>query len=135
FLLGSLDLLAASLWRARQPARPEELEDEAIIHARGGGAWVRLACGRAGRKHERVVVETTLGRFVTDRERGTREDVELLTCPRAWEQALVDQLDAFVAEARDAARHEPAVWDQLPAMAFIERAYGLARLSLPQGGV
>jgi predicted dehydrogenase len=133
FLLGSLDLLAASLWCGVEPARPEDLEDAAVIHARGGDAWVRLAFGVGGVKQERVVLDTSLGMLEADREGVWRDGHEVFRCARDWQQAMADQLDHFADAVQRGERNEPVVWDQLPAMAFIERAYGLARLNMPGG--
>lgn len=133
YVLGSLELLGASLWREGFPARPEDLEDEAIVHARGGEAWVRLACGRRGRKQERVLIETNAGVLEATREGVSFDGVEFFRCERDWQQAMADQLDVFADAVRQGLRNTFVVAEQIPAMAFIERAYGMTRLNLPGG--
>lgn len=133
YILGSIELLGASLWLEGYPARPEDLEDEAIVHARGGAAWVRLACGRHATKQERVVLETSRGVLEATREGVSFDGVEFFRCERDWQHAMADQLDVFADAVREGLRNTFVVAEQIPAMAFIERAYGMTRLNLPGG--
>ncbi|MDD5272715.1 MAG: Gfo/Idh/MocA family oxidoreductase [Methylovulum sp.] len=137
FLMGQFELVNACLWDGEKliQAESDTVETEAVLLGRQGSAWVRIESKLSGekcadsktgyKKSEAADVLTTENRYFANRE-GVWENGELiLACERGWEKAIAKQLDDFADNITDKRWNSRIIWEQLPAMQMIDRAYGL----------
>lgn len=122
-LVGALELVSATLWTPTGPAGPGEIESDALVQARAGQTWVRIESRVGGRKHERLVLDTSLGRLEADRTGVWRNGEQVFASDRGWSAGMVHQLERFAAMVRSGSFDTPVVWDQVAAMRLVQQSY------------
>ena len=137
-LVGTINLIHASMWACDVPGCAASLETDAILIGRAGSTWIRIeskvggvpdATAKSGfSKFEEITLDTNKGMWRANRERITQDGEERFACDRSWLPAMAGQLDRFAEKIRQNSYDSPEIWQQLPAMRVIEEAYARARM-------
>ena len=130
YLLGPMELIHANCWHEDRPATAEMLETEVRIVARAGDAWVLIEslvggepCQGGYAKKEELIAETNSGQYRANREGLCLNESPLFCCTRQWTESMAAQLNNFADMIHKNEFDHPNIWEQLPAMRFIEVAY------------
>lgn len=127
FLIGSFDLVSATLWQNQQLIEEQDIDDQVYLLGRTANSWVSLdAQVYSATKLEAVTIRTTDHLWHADRQGAWCNGICLLKTATQWQLAMADQLSAFASNIRQQHWHQEYIWDQLPAMRLIEDAYRLA---------
>jgi predicted dehydrogenase len=137
-LVGTMNLMHASMWACDVPGCAATLETDAVLIGRAGPTWIRIESKVGGRpdpsrrsgfgKFEEVTLDTNSGVWRADRERVTQNGEERFCCDQSWLPAMAGQLDEFARRIRSGFYDGTDVWQQLPTMRVIEEAYARARV-------
>ena len=137
FLIGQFELVNACLWHEDQlmKAASELIETEAVLLGRQNSTWVKIDSRLSGQpcansktgyqKSEGVHILTTTDHYYADRSILKKNDVVLLESQRDWTIAISRQLDQFADNITQNRWNQRIIWEQLPAMQLIDRAYSL----------
>jgi predicted dehydrogenase len=137
YLIGQFELINACLWDGDTliQAESNHVESEAILLGRQGSTWVKIESKLSGeqcpdsktgyKKSEAVEILTTEHSYFANREGVWKNGYAIFECPRDWEDAMAKQMDEFANNIMRKHWNNRIIWDQLPAMQMIERAYSL----------
>lgn len=137
FLMGQFELINACLWDGEKliQAESDTIETEAVLLGRQGSTWVKIESKLSGepcadsktgyKKSEAVAVLTTENRYLANREGVWGNGLQILQCQRDWEKTIAQQLDHFANNITHKNWNSRIIWEQLPAMHMIDRAYSL----------
>lgn len=126
YLVGPVDLIAASLWQGNMPVNEQQIDDEAMLIGRGERCWVMLESCIGKQKSEEVVIKTATNTWSANRESVWRNGKLISSHSREWEDAMCRQLETFAHNICHGTWHGDMIWDQIPAMRLIDSAYRLA---------
>lgn len=127
YLIGSFDLVSATLWQNQQLLEEQNIDDQVYLLGKTAHSWVSLdAMVYSAKKLEAVTLRTAQDLWQADRQGVWRNGICLLQTDKQWQLAMADQLSAFAGNIRQQHWHQEFIWDQLPAMRLIEDAYRLA---------
>ncbi|MEI6706067.1 MAG: Gfo/Idh/MocA family oxidoreductase [Methylococcales bacterium] len=137
YLIGQFELINACLWDGDKliQAESDSVESEAILLGRQGSTWVKIeskvsgeACANSKtgyKKSEAIEIVTTENSYLANREGVWKNNQPIFHCQRDWEKAIAQQIDDFANNITHNHWNNRIIWDQLPAMQMIERAYSL----------
>lgn len=137
YLIGQFELINACLWDGDSliQAESEQVESEAILLGRQGSIWVKVESNVSGekdvnsktgfKKSEGVEVLTREHFYSANREGVFRDGVCIFECQKDWEKAIATQMDEFSKHIQRNSWNNRLIWEQLPAMQVIEKAYNL----------
>ncbi len=137
YLIGQFELINACLWDGDKliQAESDHVESEAILLGRQGATWVKIESKLSGeicadsktgyKKSEAIEVLTTQNSYLANREGVWKNGESIFQCQRDWEKAIAKQMDDFSNNIVNKHWNNRLIWEQLPAMQMIERAYGL----------
>lgn len=137
YLIGQFELINACLWDGDKLIRVEStrVESDAILLGRQGSTWVKIESKLSGeecadsktgyKKSEAVEIVTTENSYRANREGVSKNGELIFECQRDWEKAMAKQMDDFANNIINHHWNNRIIWEQLPAMQMIERAYSL----------
>lgn len=134
-LVGSFELVTATLLHQGRLMDAKELEDRVFLSGRTAQAWVMLDSWLHGandsdsktgfKKSEGLIVQTDHQQWRADRSGVWRagQSEAIYTTRKDWQAAMAQQLEHFAQRIRSNTWHDATLWDQLPAMRVIDQAY------------
>ena len=137
YLIGQFELINACLWDGDKliQAESNHVESDAVLLGRQGMTWVKIESKVSGevcaesktgyKKSEAIEIVTTQDSYLANREGVWKNGLCIFECQRDWEKAIAQQMDDFSHNIVGKQWNNRLIWEQLPAMQMIERAYGL----------
>lgn len=135
FIVGDFEVISATMWNGTKADNGADIEDRCWLKACALDTWIMLdtwvqgeSDGKGGfKKSEMIVLNTNKGIICANREGVWCEDDVLFETSREWEEAMQNQLTQFAQNVRSNHWADNAIWDQLPAMRTIDKAYWLSK--------
>ncbi|MFI3135363.1 MAG: Gfo/Idh/MocA family oxidoreductase [Methylococcaceae bacterium] len=137
YLIGQFELINACLWDGNEliQAESNRVESEAILLGRQGSTWIKIESKLSGekctdsktgyKKSEAIEILTTKNSYLANREGVWENGQSIFQCQRDWEKAIAKQMEEFAGNIGNNRWNNRIIWEQLPTMKMIERAYGL----------
>ena len=139
YLIGTFDLITASLWKNAALLPYDAVEDRAWLTGKTESCWVFIDTWVAGapdvqtesgyKKSEGILIQSGEDRLFANRTVVLHNDQEIACYPNDWQDAMRKQLENFAENIRRNTWQDEAIWDQLPAMRIVEEAYKQSILS------
>lgn len=135
YIIGDFEVISATMWNGAKADNGMDIEDRCWLTGCTTDIWLMLDTWVQGepnatggfKKSEMIVLNTNQGVICANREGIWHNDTLLFKSSREWEGAMRMQLSEFAQNIHQNNWQNDAIWDQLPAMRTIDKAYWLSK--------
>lgn len=134
YLVGDFEVVSATTWQDTKADDGTLIDDRGWVLARTTDTWIMLDIWVGGemvkgkpQKSEYVELKTNQGLIFADRESMRIDGKECYKGDSNWSEAMKKQLTTFANNVKRGDWSDNGIWDQLPIIRQIEKAYWLSR--------